>query len=186
MELIVPDSMADITVKQYREMSNIDLKQSETEWLTQSISILCNIDRVIVEKLTLDELDKIGNVINKITDPDQNNQELQKKIEYKGKRYGFHPNLSKLTVGEFADLEMYCNKGYFENLNEIIGILYRPIVQEGGDFYTIEDYKAVVLPNYWDNLKMDVVLGATNFFLSIAESLTNDLVNYSKVAVNQT
>jgi|TARA_R100000084_G_scaffold100024_1_gene54601 hypothetical protein len=186
MELIVPNSMADITVKQYREMSNIDLKQSETECMTQSICILCNIDRVIVEMLTLDELDKIGKVINKITDPDQNNQELQKKIEYKGKRYGFHPNLSKLTVGEFADLEMYCNGGYFENLNGIIGILYRPIVEEGGDFYTIEDYDAVVLPNYWDDLKMDVVLGATNFFLSIGESLTNGLVNYSKVAVNRT
>jgi hypothetical protein len=81
---------------------------------------------------------------------------------------------------------MYCNEGYFENLNGIISILYRPIVQEGGDFYTIEDYDAVVLPNYWDDLKMDVVLGATNFFLSIGETLTNGLVNYSKAELKQT
>lgn len=186
MELIVPDSLADITVKQYRDLSNIDLAQDTTEWMTQSISILCNIDAAIVAKLTINELDKIGKVINKLTDSDQNNQELQKKIEYKGKRYGFHPNLSKLTVGEFADLETYCNGGYFDNLNEIIGILYRPIVNEGGEFYTIEDYDAVVLPNYWDDLKMDIVLGATNFFLSIAETLTTDLVSYSKVDQEQT
>lgn len=146
MELIVPDSLSDITVKQYRDLSNIDLAQDTTEWMAQSISILCNIDAEIVAKLTINELDRIGKVINKLTDSDQNNQELQKKIEYKGKRYGFHPNLSKLTVGEFADLETYCNGGYFDNLNEIIGILYRPIVNEGGEFYTIEDYDAVVLP----------------------------------------
>jgi len=186
MEIIVPDSMADVTVKQYRDLSNIDLKQDTTEWMSESIAILCNIDSVIVNKLTLNELDRIAVVINKVTDPEQNNQELQKKIDYKGKRYGFHPNLSKLTVGEFADLESYCNGGYFENLNEIIGILYRPIVTEGGDFYTIEDYDAVVLPNYWDDLKMDVVLGATNFFLSIAETLTTDLVSYSKADQEQT
>jgi len=186
MELIVPDSMADVTVKQYRDLSNIDLTQAETEWLSQAISILCNIDAEVVAKLTINELDKIGKVINKLTDSDQNNQELQKKMDYKGKRYGFHPNLSKLTVGEFADLESYCNGGYFENLNEIIGILYRPIVIEGGEFYTIEDYDAVVLDNYWDDLKMDVVLGATNFFLSTAETLTNDLVSYSKADQAQT
>ncbi len=178
--------MADVSVKQYRDLSNIDLEQDTTEWMSQSISILCNIDSVIVDKLTLNELDKIGEVINKVTDPDQNNQELQKKIDYKGKRYGFHPNLSKLTVGEFADLESYCNGGYFENLNEIIGILYRPIVTEGGDFYTIEDYNAVVFPNYWDDLKMDVVLGATNFFLSTAETLKNALVSYSRAEQEQT
>jgi hypothetical protein len=178
--------MADVTVKQYRDLSNIDLTQAETEWLSQAISILCNIDAEVVAKLTINELDKIGKVINKLTDSDQNNQELQKKMDYKGKRYGFHPNLSKLTVGEFADLESYCNGGYFENLNEIIGILYRPIVTEGGEFYTIEDYDAVVLDNYWDDLKMDVVLGATNFFLSTAETLTNDLVSYSKADQAQT
>ena len=186
MELIVPDSLADVTVKQYRELTNIDLEQSDTQWMSDAITILCNIDKDIVSKLTIDELNKIGTIIHKITNADQNNQELQKKIEYKGKRYGFHPNLSKLTVGEFADLEMYCNDGYFENLNGIISILYRPIVQEGGDFYTIEDYDAVVLPNYWDDLKMHVVLGATNFFLSIGVTLTNGLVNYSKAKLKQT
>ena len=55
--------------------------------------------------------------------------------------------------------------------------MYRPIKKEGGDFYTIEEYKADVFPNYWDSLKMDVVLGAVNFFLSIGVTLTNDLAS---------
>ena len=85
--------------------------------------------------------------------------------------------MSKLTVGEFADLESYCAEGFFENLNEIIGILYRPIKSEAGEFYTIEDYTGEVLPNYWDSLKMSVVLGATNFFLSTGVTLTRALAS---------
>lgn len=170
--------MSDVTVKQYRQLAEIDLKTETTEWLAEAVSILCNLDKELVAKLTVEELDKIGAVVNRIGDISQNNQELQKAIDYKGMRYGFHPNLSKLTVGEFADLETYCDGGFFDNLNEIIGILYRPIVEEAGGFYTIEDYTGEVLPNFWDELTMDVVLGATNFFLSIAETLTKGSVSY--------
>ena len=177
MKLRVPNSLEDITVAQYRKLAQIDITQDETQWLKETVSVLCGLDKSLVNKLSLTELEKIGTVVNKITNADTNDQELVKKIDYKGKRYGFHPNLSKLTVGEFADLETYCAAGFFEHINEIISILYRPIKQEHKDFYQIEEYTGDVFPDYWDDLKMHVVLGATNFFLSIGETLTTDLVN---------
>ena len=177
MKLRVPISLEDITVAQYRKLAQIDITQDETQWLKETVSVLCGLDESLVNKLSLTELEKIGTVVNKITNADTNDQELVKKIDYKGKRYGFHPNLSKLTVGEFADLETYCAAGFFEHINEIISILYRPIKQEHKDFYQIEEYTGDVFPDYWDDLKMHVVLGATNFFLSIGETLTTDLVN---------
>ena len=177
MKLRVPNSLEDITVAQYRKLAQIDITQDETQWLKETVSVLCGLDESLVNKLSLTELEKIGTVVNKITNADTNDQELVKKIDYKGKRYGFHPNLSKLTVGEFADLETYCAAGFFEHINEIISILYRPIKQEHKDFYQIEEYTGDVFPDYWDDLKMHVVLGATNFFLSIGVTLTTDLVN---------
>ena len=177
MKLTVPNSLEDITVEQYRKLAQIDITQDETQWLKETVSVLCGLDESLVNKLSLTELEKIGTVVNKITNADTNDQELVKKIDYKGKRYGFHPNLSKLTVGEFADLETYCAAGFFDHINEIISILYRPIKQEHKDFYQIEEYTGDVFPDYWDDLKMNVVLGATNFFLSIGETLTTDLVN---------
>tara|TARA_R110002020_G_C16291279_1_gene772461 strand:- start:2316 stop:2852 length:537 start_codon:yes stop_codon:yes gene_type:complete len=170
--------MADISVSQYKKLSELTVKENSTEWLIQAISILCAIDKKLVEQLTMKELERIGKIVSNITDIDKNNQPVQKIIEYKGKRYGFHPNLSKLTVGEFADLETFCDGGYFKNINEILGILYRPIVIEAGDFYTIEEYDAVILPDHWQDLNMNVVLGATNFFLSIGVTLTKGLANY--------
>ena len=93
MKLKVPNSLEDISVAQYRKLANIDLTQDETKWLKETISVLCNLDEKVVNKLSLKELQKIGTVVNKITDADTNDQELVKKIDYKGKRYGFHPNL---------------------------------------------------------------------------------------------
>ena len=186
MKLRVPNSLEDITVAQYRKLAQIDITQDETQWLKETVSVLCGLDESLVNKLSLTELEKIGTVVNKITNADTNDQELVKKIDYKGKRYGFHPNLSKLTVGEFADLETYCAAGFFEHINEIISILYRPIKQEHKDFYQIEEYTGDHFPNHWDELKMDVVLGAVNFFLSIGVSLTNGLANYLAEQEKQT
>ena len=164
MKITVPDSLADISVKQYKLLADLKLDEKSTEWLIESISILCGLSKKQVGTLTIPETERISLIIGKLNDEDENNQELQQKIDYKGKRYGFHPNLSKLTVGEFADLETYCSQGLFDNLGYIISILYRPIKTESGDFYTIESYKGDGDPTYWDDLKMDVVMGAINFF----------------------
>ena len=177
MKITVPDSLADITVKQYKLLADIKFEENSTEWIIESVCIMCSLSKEQVDTLTVPELEKIGKIISRLNNEDENNQELQTKVKYKGKKYGFHPNLSKLTVGEFADLENYCEGGFFDNLSEILSILYRPIKTEGGDFYTIEKYKGDVFPNYWDNLKMDVVLGAVNFFLSIGVTLTKGLAN---------
>ncbi len=177
MKITVPDSLADVTVKQYKALAEVKHEAESTEWVIECISILCGLTKKQVGSLSLADSERIGLIIAKLHNEDDQNQELQKRIEYKGKQYGFHPNLSKLTVGEFADLETYCGGGFFDNLNEILSILYRPIKKEGGDFYTIEEYEADVFPNYWDSLRMDVVLGAVNFFLSIGVTLTNDLAS---------
>lgn len=178
--LYVPTGMQDITIEQYNKVTKIKAKEGTRTWLLKAICILCNITLEQARTLTIKELNKVGDILGKMNDVDANNQELQRKIEYKGIRYGFHPNLSDLTVGEFADLETFCNKDLFENLNEVMSILYRPIELESKDFYSIEEYKGKVLPDYWNELTMDIVLGAINFFLSIGQSLVKGLHNYSK------
>ena len=177
MKLTVPDSLADISVKQYKLLANLKLDEKSTEWIVEAICIMCNLSKEETNQLTIPEMERISTIISRINDADGQDEKLLTKLEYKGKRYGFHPNLSKLTVGEFADLETYCSQGLFDNLGYIISILYRPIKTESGDFYSIESYKGDGDPTYWDELKMDVVMGAINFFLSIGVILTKDLAN---------
>lgn len=180
MKLIVPSDLADITIKQYKLLAEIDLDANENNWVIEAVSILCKLKPEDVQRLPVSDLERIAKVIKRLNDPDQNEQPLQTIIDYKGVRYGFHPNLSKLTVGEFADVETYCKDGFFNNLTQVMSILYRPIKDEYGDFYSIEEYEGARLDNHWDDLKMNIVMGAVNFFLSIGLNFTKDLHSYSK------
>ena len=81
MEIIVPDSMADITVKQYKAIADLKVKEGSTEWLAEAVGIFCNLTPDVVAKLTVAELESISEIVQRINDPEQNNQELQTKIE---------------------------------------------------------------------------------------------------------
>jgi hypothetical protein len=70
----------------------------------------------------------------------EQNSSLKRVIEVKGKRYGFHPNLDEITLGEFADIETFIKSDIEKNLPELMAILYRPIVEENNDVYTIKAY----------------------------------------------
>ena len=41
MKITVPDSLADISVKQYKLLAEIEFKEDSTEWIIESISLLC-------------------------------------------------------------------------------------------------------------------------------------------------
>ena len=185
MKITVPDSLADISVKQYKLIAEIKLEEESTEWIIETICIMCNLTKEQTNQLSIPEMERISTIIGRINNADSQDEKLLSKLDYKGKRYGFHPNLSKLTVGEFADLETYCTKGLFDNLGHILSILYRPIKNESGDFYSIESYKGDGDPTYWDDLKMNVVMGAINFFLSIGVILTRDSASSLAVEVGK-
>ena len=67
-------------------------------------------------------------------------------------------------MGEFADLETLCQQGYTDNLPQILGILYRPIVEEYGDFYRIENYDGEDRSEYFKQAPASVAVSASAFF----------------------
>ena len=120
------------------------IKLTELEGLTQAqetkalINTLSDIPEKLISKLSLPDITVILSRIAQIQQ--EKNNELVKVIEVDGKEYGFHPSLSDITLGEFADLEHFIKQGVQDNLPEIMAILYRPIVEKEGDAYIIEAY----------------------------------------------
>ena len=43
MKITVPDSLADITVKQYKLLAELELEEESTEWIVEAICIMCNL-----------------------------------------------------------------------------------------------------------------------------------------------
>ena len=67
------------------------------------------------------------------------NTTLTMVLDIDGQEYGFHPNLSDLTLGEFVDLDNYC-KDIWKNMHKTMAILYREVTKKKGKKYGIVDY----------------------------------------------
>ena len=63
MKITVPDSLADITVKQYKLLADIKFEENSTEWIIESVCIMCSLSKEQVDTLTVPELEKIGKII---------------------------------------------------------------------------------------------------------------------------
>ena len=96
------------------------------------------------------------------------------KIELEGVTYGLHPQIDKLTVAEFVDLEQ-CGKDWLRNIPKFMSILYRPIVSHYGSRYKIEDYDAVDRSELFKEMRYVDALGTYLFFWTLRNDLLNSL-----------
>lgn len=83
------------------------------------------------------------------------------KISIEGKRYGFVNNWDNFTTGEWIDVETY-SKG--SDLQKLMSVWYRPIKNEAGDSYEIEEYKGTKGADIWLDVPASYYLGAVVFF----------------------
>ena len=97
--------------------------------------------------------------------------------------YGFIPALDEMSYGEYLDLVNYTGKNTWENIPISFSILYRPVTRQIGNQYTIEPYTGTNddrIELFKHALTMDIVFGATAFFLDLQKDLLTDILTYSK------
>lgn len=106
----------------------------------------------------------------------KDNHELISRFKYKGIEYGFIPDMTNLSLGEYIDLNTYSNT----NADTIkwLSILYRPIKYSQNKLYSIEEYTGKVYP--FKDIDVRVLLGAQCFFLSIVKAYQQSLELYLK------
>ena len=139
IKLLIPDQWSDISIGTYQEYIKIqEGKGSEKNKIIKSVALLCNTTHQIVRKMNYADLVDIVKIIKLLVDTEPDKKDFKKKFMFKKEEYGFVPNLSKITTGEYIDLETYCKKP-IENLHIIMSILYRRINFKRGDRYSIED-----------------------------------------------
>ena len=140
VKLTIPDNWADITIGTYQKYVEIqEGKGSEKNKIIKSLALLCGISPFIVKKMAYKDLVDIMAIIKNMIDTEPDKEKFRKVFEFNGEEYGFCPNLSNITTGEYIDLESYC-KEPIENLHTIMSILYRKINFSRGERYSIEEY----------------------------------------------
>ena len=180
-EVTVPTEWKDITIAEYQRYLQIAKSNRRTRD-NEIISLFCKIDKELLKKLKLKDKKVLVNKINKFVNS-KNETSLEKRIKFNGKKYGFIPNLSKITTGEFVDIEEY-GKDINKNLHRIMSVLYREIDKTSGKLYNVKSYDPDEIEiDKFKKLPMSTTLSAIDFFFRLGTRLLEDLNNYSMEVV---
>ena len=175
VDVLVPTSLSEITLKQFTDIVSIEEKNGTNEFLMQKVvEIICGIDlksvALIAYKDVKEIFDHVQELLNKKAD-------FKNKFSLYGKKYGFIPLLDEMSFGEYIDINE--NFKSWETIHKAMAVLYRPIVTEKNDLYSIEDYDGIKNSNVYLDMPIDVVLGAQFFFLNLGMELMQITLNFS-------
>jgi len=130
-------SWDDVTLEKWAKLIDGNNKSKPKEAL-DTITMLSDIPRKLVKELSIND---VSNILNKIAElQNKASSRLKKIVKVDGVEYGFHPDLSEITLGEYADIETYIQNGIDKNLPKIMAVLYRPVVEKNGKHYSIKGY----------------------------------------------
>ena len=182
VKLTIPDNWNDITIGTYQKYVKIqESKDGEKNKIINSLALLCNTTPFVVKKMKYKDLIEIMDILKKMIDTEPQKDKFRKTFIFKAEEYGFCPNLSAITTGEYIDLEAYCKHDPIKNLHIIMSILYRKITFKRNERYAIEEYNPEEFKEeLFKDCPMDIALSSLGFFLTLGLILAKSSVNYLK------
>jgi len=185
IEIIIPENWHDVTLKQYLEFQKaVKPFEGHEEFIDKIIDHavfrLCGVGADILHRLPTETFLTIQKAVIDLIGSDKN-EVLIKKFEIGDTTYGFIPDLNNMTYGEYIDL-VELSKETWQNVAEIMAVLYRPVTKISGDTYEIHAYNGSnqnQVELFESKLTMDVVFGALSFFLHLQQDLLKGTLIYS-------
>ena len=131
------DSWSDVTLEKWLKVIDKETG-SKTKEAEETIAAVSDIPKKLIKELSLRD---VAVIMSKIAElQSEQDTTLKKTFKIDGIEYGMHPDLSEITLGEYADIESFIKEGIQQNLPEMIAVLFRPIIEKKNDIYTIEAY----------------------------------------------
>ena len=184
----VPTNWNNVNLGVY--MKTIEALKGDEEDLHTALMLihaLTGIPKPQIEQLPVNYIKEINtNIVSLLQQP--MNEKIKYKINIKGTKYGFHPQLNSITLGEFVDIEAYIKDGVEKNMHKLLSVLYRPIIKEKGAKYKIEDYKPSEerAELFKDKLTVGDFNGASVFFYALGKELLSYSRSYLKTLKTKT
>ena len=171
LELNVPTSLSEIKLAQYQKFLKIAEQNEDSEFLHQKmVQLFCGVDLKDIASIKHKD---VMEITHSLTEMFKTKHKFIQRFKMGGVEFGFIPNLENISQGEFVDLDTYISD--WSKMHKAMAVLYRPITKKINDKYQIEDYNGSI--TYSDVMKhapLDVVLGATVFFLSFRERINEE------------
>ena len=176
---------SDVTLEKWLKLIDVETG-SKTKEALETITALSDIPKQLVKELGIQDVAVIMSRIAELQA--EQDSSLKKIIEVEGKEYGFHPDLSEITLGEYADLETFIKNGIENSMPEVMAILYRPITEKGENgVYTIEAYDGNISIRTEEMKKMSAeqVQSALRFFFALGNELSKILPSFLMERMNK-
>ena len=127
-KLTIPTSWNDVTIRQYQYYAaSIDKAITTRQKAMVAVTAFCGLSEEEVPYLTQDSYEDIVSRLHWVNQAPESDGDLLQLFEHEGIEYGFIPNWTKLTFGEFVDLEHFASEGSLvENLDRAMALMYRP------------------------------------------------------------
>jgi hypothetical protein len=173
VDIEIPESLNEITLDQYQRYLKIQDNNEDEKFLAvKMIEIFCGIrgDHVLLMRAT-----DINSIVQILTEMLNNTPKLQTMFKMKDTQYGFIPKLDDMSFGEYIDLDTFI--GDWDNMHRAMNVLYRPITNQYGDKYNVEDY-SVDNAEKMKDMPMSAVLGSIVFFYNLGMDLSKAMLNY--------
>jgi hypothetical protein len=173
--LIVPESLNEITLGQYQKFYKLINNNPDSEFVRQkTVSIFCNVEMKDVRQMLLSSIDEVYNGLIELFN---GNTELISRFTINNIEFGLIPNFDDMSAGEFADLDDYNSD--VEQWHKCIAVLYRPVTKKLAKFYDIEPYKGT--EQYAETMKdtpVAIVLAVQVFFYNLSKELLSVTMDY--------
>lgn len=173
VELSVPSNLESIELWQYQKYMGVvetNKDQEATEFLNlKLVEIFCGVSLKDVSSINVKDFNKITEIIGNAFAEDT---PLIRHFELDGIEFGFVPNLDKISIGEYIDIES--NLSGFKNMHKAMAVLYRPVTKKHKEKYQVEEY--VGHDEYAEAMKympLNAALGAMVFFYRLEKDLLN-------------
>jgi hypothetical protein len=184
--LSLPKSINDIKLKDYQGYMKVYEANKEVDDANflelKLLEAFCGVDLLTANKMPFETFDF---ALERISDVFKEGTPLVNRFKMTGTddvtaEFGFIPNLSKMSLGEYVDLDTYI--GDMQNMHKAMAILYRPIHKswDGKKHYRIAEYEGT--ESYSDVMKempLGIALGAMVFFYRLGMKLSKHMMAYS-------
>jgi len=197
VKLIVPDSLAEVTLGQYQNYleatKDMDEEKDAHEMNKKLIEAFCGIEYELVDSIPIMDIEKLLEALKMAFERDY---DLTTRFKLLDVDMGFIPKLDDMSLGEYIDCENYI--GEWQDMHKAMAVLYRPVNFKSKDKYTIAPYKpSEEIQELMKEMPLSVVMGSMVFFyrlgmeLSVAtqsyirRSLKKDITSQVKMALEQ-
>jgi len=179
------NSWSDVTLETWLKLVDF-ATGTKTEEATETIAALSDIPKKLIKELALSD---VAVIMSKIAElQTKQDSTLKRIIEINDVEYGFHPDLDKITLGEYADVEQFIKNGIETNLPELMAVLYRPVKLKKNDIYIIDAYDGDITMRTEEMKKMSAaqVQSALFFFYNFAKVLSGILPSFLMERLKET